>query len=156
MEKKKRKSSGNNKVIIALISILFICFCLLGYGFYKYFYAGNNDTKYGDRLEGIEKHKLSNNLLDDIKELYTADTVVGEITTNTQGRIIYINMDFDETVTVEVAKELASKALGAIGEDNLSFYDVQFVLTQSYDKESTESGFPVFGAKSSTSLKVIW
>lgn len=156
MEKKKRKSNGNSKVFIALISILVICFILLGFGFYKYFYSGNSSTKYGDRLEGIEKHTLPKDLTSKVEKIYADNTNVGKITTNVQGRIIYINMDFDEETKTDAAKELAVKALEAFEEDSLSYYDIQFIITESYDKESTETGFPLFGSKSSTSLKVIW
>ena len=60
----------------------------------------------------------------------------------------------DEAVKVETAESLASKALDKIGENNLTFYDVQFILT--YSGADENNNFPIFGAKKSTSLKVVW
>ena len=52
------------------------------------------------------------------------------------------------------AESLAEKSLDKIGENNLTYYDVQFILTYSGTEEN--KNFPVFGAKSSNSLKVVW
>ena len=60
-------------------------------------------------------------------------------------------MDFVESVKVETAKSSALKALEKIGEENLKFYEVQFILTCK-DNEN----FPVFGSKNANSLKVVW
>ena len=63
-------------------------------------------------------------------------------------------MDFKETLKVSDAESLAEKSLEKIGESNLTYYDVQFILT--YSGEEENENFPVFGAKSSNSLKVVW
>ena len=41
-----------------------------------------------------------------------------------------------------------------MNKENLKYYDVQFILTYSGTDEN--SNFPVFGSKSSSSLKVVW
>ena len=56
MKKNKSPKKSNNKVLLVLLGILLICFCVIGYEFYKYFYAGTGETKYGDRLDGLEKY----------------------------------------------------------------------------------------------------
>ena len=38
--------------------------------------------------------------------------------------------------------------------NNLTYYDVHFILT--YSGEEENENFPLFGAKSSNSLKVVW
>ena len=119
--------------------------------FYKYFYAGTSETKYGDRLEEVVNHKLSATLGEDIKSVFAGNKSVGDVTVNVQGLIIYININFVESVKVTDAQSVAIKALDKIGEDNLSFYEVQFILTCD-DNEN----FPVFGSKNANSLKVVW
>ena len=119
--------------------------------FYKYFYAGTSETKYGDRLDGIENYVLSSTLEDDVKKIYTNDKSVGEISVKTQGKIIYINIGFVESVKVADAQTLAVKALDAIGEGNLSYYEVQYILTCTDDEN-----YPVFGSKNANSSKVVW
>jgi len=127
---------------------------IIGLLFFKYFYSGINTSKYGNRLDGIENYPLSNNLAGDIKSLYTEDDAVGEVVVNVEGKIIYINIDFVNTLKVDAAKNLAIKALDKVGEDNLTFYEVQFLLTYSGKEEN--SNFPIFGSKNSNSLKVVW
>ena len=52
------------------------------------------------------------------------------------------------------AQDIAVKALEKIGEENVKYYDVQFILT--YSGTESNENFPVFGSKSSSSLKVVW
>lgn len=150
----KNKKIRNNKVLLVLLGILAVCFIVIAILFYKYFYAGAGGTKYGNRLNDIDKYPLSTNLIEDIKSLYTDNSKVGTIKVNTEGRVIYINMDFKETLKVNEAESLAEKALEKIGEQNLTYYDVHFILT--YSGEEENENFPLFGAKSSNSLKVVW
>ncbi len=147
----RKKNRQDNVILFVLIGILLVCFIAICILFYKYFYAGTSETKYGDRLDGIENYVLKDNLADEIKKLYAEDKTVGEIKVNTKGKVIYINMDFVESVKVETAQSAAVKALEAIGEENLTFYEVQFIIT---NKEN--ENFPIFGSKNAHSLKVVW
>lgn len=150
----KKKKSGDGKIIFLLLFILIACFAVIGFLFYKYFYAGASDNKYGDRLEGIENYKLSETLEADIQGIYSSNKTIDSVKVDVQGKIIYLNFKFKGTVKVDTAKSDAIKALDKIGEENLKFYDVQFVL--SYVGEEGNDNFPIFGAKSSSSLKVVW
>ena len=152
---KSKKNKQDNTMLWILLIILFVCFLMIGFLFYKYFYSGISTSKYGDtRLEGIEKYPLSKSLEGDIKGLYENEKSVGEVKINVEGRIIYVNIDFVESVKVDNAKTLASKALEKIGEENLKFYEVHFILT--YSGEAENNNFPIFGSKNSNSLKVVW
>ncbi len=150
----KKNKSGDIKILLVLLFILIVCFVIIGIMFYKYFYSGISTTKYGDRLDGIENYKLSDTLESDIKSLYEKTSSINKVSIDVKGRIIYINIAFKESVKVDTAKSEAVKALDKIGEENLKYYDVQFVLTYSGDEEN--SNFPIFGAKSANSLKVVW
>jgi len=153
---KRKKSFKNNKVLLVLIGILLICFIVLGFGFYKYFYAGTGQSKYGDRLNGIEEYPLSESLEDEVKTLYSKENTIGEVSVDVKGRIIYITIDFKEIIKVEDAKKLALKSLDVIGEKNLTFYEIQYVLTASYEKDAEKKSFPIFGSKGINSSKVVW
>ena len=154
-KKKKIKNKQDNTMLWILIFILLVCFGMIAFLFYKYFYAGISTSKYGDtRLEGIENYKLSDTLQDDIKKLYENEKSVDTVNIDVQGRIIYINMGFKEAIKADQAKSLAVKALEPIGELNLTFYEVQFILT--YTGEGENKVFPIFGSKNANSLKVVW
>ena len=144
-KKTKGKNKQDNTMLWILVFILFVCFIMIAFLFYKYFYSGISTSKYGDtRLEGIENYKLSDSLSDDINKIYDEEKSVDSVTVNVEGRIIYINMAFKEAIKVDTAKSLAVKALDPIGEENLTYYEVQFILTYSG------------GSKNANSLKVVW
>lgn len=150
----KRKNLQNNKVLWGLLGLLLICFLVLGFGFYKYFYSGAGNSKYGDRLDDIDKYPLSKTLSDDIKAVFSENSEVTKTVVNVEGKVIYINIDFGSSIKVSQAQDIAVKALEKIGEENLKYYDVQFILT--YSGSESNENFPVFGSKSSSSLKVVW
>ncbi len=151
----KSKNKQDNTMLWILIGILVVCFLLIGFLFYKYFYSGISTSKYGDtRLEGIEKYPLSKTLESDISGIYKDEKSVNKVEVNVEGRIIYIDIDFKESIKVDTAKTLATKALDKVGEDNLKYYEVHFILTYSGKEEN--KNFPVFGSKNANSLKVVW
>ena len=63
------KKLRENKVLLVLAVILLICFVLIGYVLFKYFYVGCNLDKYGDRLDGIESHPIHNSLKTEIIDI---------------------------------------------------------------------------------------
>ena len=151
----KSKNKQDNTMLWILIVILVVCFLMIGFLFYKYFYSGISTSKYGDtRLEGIEKYPLSETLEKDINDLYKDEKSVNNVKVNVEGRIIYINIDFKESIKVDSAKSIATKALEKVGEENLTYYEVQYILT--YSGEEENNNFPVFGSKNASSLKVVW
>ena len=151
----KARKKQDNTMLLILIGILVVCFVMIGFLFYKYFYSGISTSKYGDsRLEGIENYKLSDTLSEDIAGSLSEKKSVGKTNVTVEGRVIYITIDFVESVKVDTAKDLAVKTLDKIGEENLKYYEVQFILTYSGETENTN--FPVFGSKNANSLKVVW
>ncbi len=151
----KSKNKQDNTMLWILIGILVVCFLLIGFLFYKYFYSGISTSKYGDtRLEGIEKYPLSKTLEKDINDLYSSEKSVNKATVTVEGRIVYITVDFKESIKIDNAKSIAIKSLDKIGEENLTYYEIQFILTYSGTDEN--ENFPIFGSKNSNSLKVVW
>lgn len=152
---KKSKRKQDNTMLWILIGILIVCFAAIGFLFYKYFYSGISTSKYGDtRLEGIENYPLSSTLSEDVASVYAKEASVGKTEVVVEGRIVYITIDFVKSVKVDTAKSLAVKSLEKVGEDNLKYYEVQYILTYSGTDEN--SNFPVFGMKNVNSLKVVW
>ena len=152
-KKKSRKRRQENTVLWVLLLILLVCFAVIGFLFYKFFYAGAGNNKYGDRLEGIESYPLPETLSEDIKGIYAEDDSVKEVVVNVEGKIIYIDIDFAKAIGRGDATSKAEKALEKIGTENLTFYEVQFLLTYSGEEENI---FPIFGMKNANSLKVVW
>ena len=150
---KKKASKADNTMLWMLAIILIVCFLVIGFLFYKYFYSGISTTKYGNRLEGIEKYPLSETLNDDVAGIYANEKSVNYAKIDVQGKIVYVLIDFKEAIKADTAKTLAIKSLEKIGEENLTFYEVHFILTYSGEGESV---FPIFGMKNSNNTKVVW
>ena len=150
----KVRHNQDNRVLWVLLGILVICFLAIGILFYRYFYAGTSSSKYGERLDGIENYPLSETLEKDIKDLYKDNTEIDKVTVTNEGKIVYITINFTKSIKVTTAEDLAIKSLDKVGEKNLTYYDVQYILTYSGTEENTN--FPVFGSKSASSLKVVW
>ncbi len=154
MKKRKGRNSQDYIVLWVLLGILAVCFVIIGFIFFKNFYYGIGTDKYGDRLDGIESYPLSKTLNDDIASIYKDESSVGSVNIEVEGKIIYIIIDFKESIKVSEAEDLAIKSLDKIGEKNLTFYELQFILTYSGSEEN--ENFPVFGSKNPNSLKVVW
>lgn len=150
----KVRHNQDNRVLWVLLGILVICFLAIGILFYRYFYAGTSSSKYGERLDGIENYPLSETLEKDIQDLYKDNTEIDKVTVTNKGKIVYITINFKQSIKVSTAEDLAIKSLDKVGEKNLTYYDVQYILTYSGTEENTN--FPVFGSKSASSLKVVW
>lgn len=150
----KKKNKQEYLALWILLGILFVCFVVIGILFFKYFYSGIGTTKYGDRLDNIDKYPLSKTLSEDITSIYKDTTSVNKTVVDVKGRIIYITIDFKESIKVSTAQDLAIKSLEKIGEENLKYYEIQYILTYSGTEEN--SNYPVFGSKNANSLKVVW
>ena len=147
-----KKVIKENKVLFVLALIVIISLILIGVGLVKYFYSSSGD-KYGDRLNGIEEHKLSNTLSDDIKALY--ESGVESVSVDTKGKIIYVIMDVSDGVSKVDAQSYAIKALDVFSDDDKSFYDIQFMITCKNASEETTT-YPMEGYKNSNNTQVVW
>lgn len=147
-----KKVIKENKVLFVLALIVIISLILIGVGLVKYFYSSSGD-KYGDRLNGIEEHKLSNTLADDIKALY--ESGVESVSVDTKGKIIYVIMDVSDDVSKVDAQSYAIKALDVFSDDDKSFYDIQFMITCKNASEETTT-YPMEGYKNSNNTQVVW
>lgn len=147
-----KKVIKENKVLFVLALIVIISLILIGVGLIKYFYSSSGD-KYGDRLNGIEEHKLSNTLADDIKALY--ESGVESVSVDTKGKIIYVIMDVSDGVSKVDAQSYAIKALDVFSDDDKSFYDIQFMITCKNASEETTT-YPMEGYKNSNNTQVVW
>ena len=147
-----KKVIKENKVLFVLALIVIISLILMGVGLIKYFYS-TNGNKYGDRLTGIEKHKLKSSLANDIKALYEGG--VESVSVDTKGKIVYVIMDVSDGVSKVDAQSYAVKALDVFSDDEKSFYDIQFLITCKNASEETTM-YPMEGYKNSSNTQIVW
>lgn len=151
--KKLKELWGNNKVLIVLGIILIICLIAIITVTFSFFLGGNKGV-YGDRLNGIDKHPVTNNIKSEYKTSLESEKSVTKISIDTKGKIIYIIINFASDTSLEDAKNLAASSIEKLNEDILSFYDIDFTLK--CEKSENSEGFTILGAKNVAGSGLIW
>lgn len=141
--KKLKRFWQNNSVLLVLLLILFACLIAISAVVYTYF-VGDGSSKYGDRLDDIEKHPFTEK---DQKEIITKieeDESITEATIKMSGRRIIINIDFIEKINLVEAQSKALATLDYFSEDTLSYYDLTYNIKA--EKTDDTEGFNIAGS----------
>ena len=142
--KKHKKLCIVGIVLLVLLVLLIVLF--------KTFSVDYSLDEYGDRLDGIEKVEIkksvSDKLVSEIKDIES----VKKVNYRLKGRLVYIEIMFNEDVSVENAKEIAAKSLEYFTDDQKAFYDFEFILTNEKETE----GYPELGSKHKSSDNIVW
>jgi len=123
--------------------------------FFNMFVSGNG--KYGERLKGIEKVEITNkDKKEVVKHLEDKTEFVKEASIRIQGKIIYINIEFTRKASLDKAKALATETLALFDEDEKSFYDFGYFLTQEEVENKEDKGYIITGTKSAKLESITW
>ncbi len=136
-------------VIVGSIIFLIIIITLFTIFFIIPSFGSNN---YGNRLDGIEDHKISNSTIDKIKDNIEEKEGVTKVTYHNEGRILNFTIKVDGNTKPETAKEYATEIIKDIKEKDLKYYDVQIFL----DSDDNTNDYPTAGYKHKTSDDIIW
>lgn len=149
--KKIKEIWRDNKVLFVLFIILIICFAAIVTVALSYF-VGTEKSPYGNRLDN--KIELPKNFAKDIEKSLNADEIVKKSDVRIAVRTIYITIEFEGKVTLEQAKDKAISCLELITEEQLEYYDINYILTK--DKTEESEGFTIMGARNSFGTGVVW
>lgn len=116
-----------NKGFAIIISLSIVLFLILLIIFLQMLLGGSSD-KYGNRLEGIDKVKISNETFEGVKNEVSDTGLTEDISTRIQGKIVYTTITLKSDTSKDKAKEIASNTLDNYSEDELKFYDFSFFL----------------------------
>ena len=116
--------------IVGLILVILLIMLVL---ILKRFSVDYSLDEYGDRLEGIEKVEIKKSESDKLVSEIKALDQVKKANYRLKGRLVYIEIEFNEDVSVETAKEIASKSLDYFTDKQKSFYDFEFILSNEKD-----------------------
>ncbi len=149
--KKIKEIWRDNKVLFVLFIILIICFAAIVTVALSYF-VGTEKSPYGNRLDN--KIELPKNFAKDIEKSLNADEIIKKSDVRLAVRTIYITIEFEGKVTLEQAKDKAISCLELITEEQLEYYDINYILTK--DKTEESEGFTIMGARNSFGTGVVW
>lgn len=114
------------------------------------------ESEYGHRLDGLVE--VDKNDTKEIIEQTKQNDAVEDIDIRTQGKIIYITIEFKEGTNLNKAKEIADNALSKYDENVVDYYDFGFFLKENITKTEDEEkqGFIVAGTKHPSTEKISW
>ena len=126
--------------MIGGIAFLVIFFLILIWLFIVPVFSNN---KYGDRLDGIEDHKISSDTVKDIENSLKENDKVTDVTYNNEGRILDFILTVSNDMSTEDAKKLGDTILDKISDDDKKYYDIQILI----DTEEENENYPIAGYK---------
>lgn len=143
-----------NRVFTILMAIVAVCVLIMIGIILKYVFFGNSSNPYGDRLKDEDKYSISSELKKDIKSSLEADDKIQKVTVRKSVRTIYIEMEFNAGVDLVEAQGKAVTTLEKFSEEQLGYYDIEFILTSLSTDDS--EGFKIMGAKNVNGTNIVW
>ena len=152
--KRIKKFYREHRVFMILMAIVLVCMIVITTVLIQCFYIGNGTDKYGNRLEGIEKYKISDSRINEYEEKLGNNDKVKKAKIVITGKIVYITINVQANCSLIEAESIAAKSLENFNEKEQSFYDFNITLK----KESNESsdGFIISGAKNKNGTGLVW
>lgn len=141
--KKLKKIWQENSVLFVLLIIMIACLIAISVVVVTYF-VGDSSSKYGDRLEGIEKYPFDEETQKDIISKLKEEESIIDVSIRTSGKTIYITLNFTPKITLVEAQSKALASLEYFSEDVLGFYDIEYLI-EAQATEDTE-GFQIIGS----------
>lgn len=136
--------------------VLFVCLLLmvlLFFGIKNAFFSNIEESKYGNRLDGIENYPVEDSLVNEIKDMLMETEDVNEVTYDLEGRIINFIIEVKSDVDLTTSHSLADKIAEKFTDEYKAFYDIQIFLTC---EDETSELYPTIGYKHKTSVGFKW
>ena len=131
-----------NRVYSILMIVSIICIISILVGVVLYFLGQTSKDKYGNRLEGLEKVKISEKKYKELESKITEKELVNKTTIDIKGKLIYIDFVLEGGKHTD-AESIAQSILELFTEDEKKYYDIQFIV-ENLNKEE-EDNFPIMG-----------
>lgn len=139
-------------IVVGLAIILFIILLII----FISLFIGGSDSKYGNRLDGIEEVELSNKFLKEIKTTLEEKENVVSANVRLQGKIVYILFEVNSDVSKDTAKEIANSTLEKFSEDELEFYDISYIVKWTITTDGVEEISAIEGTKHHLKDSISW
>ena len=127
-----KKNKGLSVILLLAVVFLIVIIVI----FVELLVAGSHN-KYGNRLDGIDKVKISEKTYDGVKKEVEETNLTEEVETRLQGRIVYTTITLKSDTSVDKAKEIASNTLDNYTNSELEYYDFSFFLKWKGEEKDT-------------------
>lgn len=161
VRKRRKLKMGYILSLVAIIIVLILILKLV---------LPSGSSKYGDRLDGIEKIKFGTKEKNAIVEKIKGNEKVTSAKIHVEGRIINVIYNVTKETSKDDARSIGNDSLSVISDDVKNFYDIQYMVSKK-DEEGTkttkkkEDGteyevvvteFPIMGYKKKDSSRIVW
>lgn len=146
---KKFVNSHKKGCIIGVSSFVAIVLIFFTIFFIVPSFGSNN---YGDRLDGIEEHQISDSTVDEITENIKKEEGVSDVTYREEGRILNFTITVNKDLSLDKAKSYANLITDSISKKNQKYYDIQVFLNTKEDSDI----YPIAGYKHKTADEFSW
>ncbi len=147
-----KKFIKNHRYTLILL-LVFILICVLAFKIKEVMVPDEGKATYGDRLKGIEKHAISNDVYQKVEEELKKDESLLKITHRLQGKVLNYILTVGEKVSIKDAKAKGDKLVSLFDEDILNYYSIQIYVTKEDEKLNN---FPIIGMKDPLSKEISW
>ena len=96
--------------ITSIVILVFVCVIVLLFMTWTIFFSKGGNPVYGNRLEGIEKVKVTDSEEDKISSELKKDKSVKDVDTNIAGRTLDIVITVDDDMKLDDAKKVGSNS----------------------------------------------
>lgn len=146
------KFIGRHKFAIFTVIMLLIII-ILGLALFRFLVPNYNLDEYGNRLDNIEKYKIEDSRVNEMKTAISENESVDSINYILEGRIVDIIINVKDETEKDASKAIAEQAVTYFSDEQKSYYDIQ-VLISSNNNESEK--YPIMGYKHKTSDALVW
>lgn len=120
--------------LVLLLTLVLLIFIIV---IFVKLLMGNSSDKYGNRLDGIDEVKISEETYESVKTEVMDTGFVADISTRLQGKIVYTTLVLNAETDANRAKEIASNTLDNYSEEERAFYDFSFFLKWEGEENDT-------------------
>ena len=132
-----------NKKMIIIIAVAVLILVLL-FGVISSLMPDTRKSVWGTRTADVSKHPISDDEINAVKEFYTKNEAVTNITYRLSGRKMIFIITVKEKTAKTVVEELSGKMLEKLSDDVKEFYDIEL----SYVCEDSENAeYPIMAYK---------
>ena len=146
-----KKLWKNNKIAVLFISVIVLIILIFSLMVFP-LYSSRSGSKYGNRLEGIEKIQIKTKTTNEIKEIFKNNDNVKEVNTILKGKIYNISVTLKDETNPSDLTGLCNEALGKLSEKQIKYYDVQFLISSKIGEDTKV----IFGYKNKDSESISW
>lgn len=141
-----------HRIKLILLGVFVLTFIIALFALISLLYPDAKKDVYGNRLDGINKVKISSQIVTEIKDKVNSSNLVEEVEYVLKGRLINFDIKAKDGADVNELKQLTAKIPESFSNKQLEYYDIQVCITMQSENEQTS----IFAYKHKSSDNFVW